>query len=67
MLQVHGLRPSDAQKKTPAMAVIEATIIMILTDSGLKILQKKARQSVAPSEEFNNLTSTPGDIGNQET
>ena len=54
-------------KKTLAMAVIEATIIMILTDSGLKILPKKARQSVAPSEEFNNLTSTPGDIGNQET
>ena len=54
-------------KKTPAKAVIEGTIIMILTDSGLRILQKKARQSVAPSEEFNNLTSTPGDIGNQET
>ena len=33
---------------------------------GTHILQKKARQSVAPSEDFNNLTSTPGDIGNQE-
>ena len=58
--------PVWCTKRTPAKAVIEETIIMILTDSGLKILPKKARQSVAPSEEFNNLTSTPGDMGNQE-
>ena len=46
--------------------MIEGTITIILTDSELKILQKKAKQSVAPSEEFNNLRSTPGDMGNQE-
>lgn len=39
---------------------------MIPTDSEIKILQKKAKQSVAPSEEFNNLRSAPEDMGNQE-
>ena len=58
--------PGWCTKRTPAKAVIEGTITIILTDSELKILQKKAKQSVAPSEEFNNLGSTPGDMGNQE-
>ena len=30
MLQLHGLRPADAQKRTPAKTVIEETIIMII-------------------------------------
>ena len=58
--------PGWCTKRTPAKAVIEGTITIILTDSELKILQKKAKQSVARSEEFNNLRSTPGDMGNQE-
>ena len=29
MLQVHGLRPADAQKRTPAKTVIEDTITII--------------------------------------
>ena len=31
-----------------------------------KILQEKARQSVAPTEELNNLRSLPGDMGSLE-
>ena len=59
--------PGWCTKRTPAKAVIEGTItVMIPTDSEIKILQKKAKQSVAPSEEFNNLRSAPEDMGNQE-
>ena len=44
----------------------DITKINRLTDSGLKILQEKARQSVAPIEELNNLRSAPGDMGSLE-